>query len=215
MSRDEAQIATDWTHPVFQVRSQEKLDRLLAAGLTLVEKIPYAQLKIADIAAQADCSVGTFYRRFHDKRSFLFALQELANRDFLVYLRANLPEEAEPETIISESVSLLVGDRRQRRGLATASLRQATSNEGEWMPFYQAAVGFDRLLQARLGRYLRPRQNSQPVFEISFMTQAIYGILNQVTLIQSGPVTLDDPALVEQLSRMCASYLDREILDRQ
>ena len=55
MSRDEAQIATDWTHPVFQVRSQEKLDRLLAAGLTLVEKIPYAQLKIADIAAQADC----------------------------------------------------------------------------------------------------------------------------------------------------------------
>jgi AcrR family transcriptional regulator len=207
MSLDKRPIAGDWMLPALQARSQQKRDLLLTTGLELIETVPYAKLNIADIAATAGCSVGTFYRRFPDKQSFLFTLQDLANREFLGRLQTELPKEASPSETVSRAVSLLVEDRRRRRGLATASLRLAATNGGDWMPFYEAAIGFDRLLQSRVAHHVAGSGSWQKAFEISFATQAMYGILNQTTLIRGGAVLLEDDALIMHLTRMCVCYL--------
>lgn len=199
-----------WTLPAMQARSRETRDQLLAAGLGLVERVPYARLRISDIADGAGCSVGTFYRRFPDKQSFLFALQDMANRDFLERLGTDLQDTMSPSETLRTAVSLLVADRRSRRGLATASLRHATSNGGAWMPFYEAALGLDRLLKARLAVQIPPAGRRPSASQIGFATQAMFGILNQATFISSGAVLLDDDRLVDELTRMCSRYLGLE-----
>jgi AcrR family transcriptional regulator len=199
--------ARDWALPALQARSQEKRDRLVNAGLRLIEDVPYARLTVSEIAREAGYGVGTFYRRFPDRQHFLFALQELANREFLLRLETEVPEPATPAETVSAVVTLLVDDRRRRRGLATASLREATMTGGAWMPFYEAAIGCDQLLRSRLAGPGSTNDSRIEPSEISFVTQAFYGILNQTTLLQVGATLLDDDALVERLSKMGCRYL--------
>lgn len=54
-----------------QSRGHETQTRLIDACLRLVEDRPFEQISIADIAAEADMSVGNFYRRFRSKEAIL------------------------------------------------------------------------------------------------------------------------------------------------
>ena len=54
-----------------QSRGHETQARLVDACLRLVEDRPFDQISIAQIAAEAGMSVGTFYRRFRSKEAIL------------------------------------------------------------------------------------------------------------------------------------------------
>lgn len=69
------EVAQDWARPAVQVRSRLQRDRLLKAGERVFAESGFWQAHIAEIAARAGCSVGSFYRRFRDKEAFFFALQ--------------------------------------------------------------------------------------------------------------------------------------------
>jgi AcrR family transcriptional regulator len=65
----------DGVRPALQARSQDKRDRLLHAGIRVFGELGYEAARVADIAAAAGLSVGVFYQRFKDKRSFFDALE--------------------------------------------------------------------------------------------------------------------------------------------
>lgn len=54
-----------------QERSRETRRRLVASCLELVDRRPFDQVTVADIARGADVSVGNFYRRFANKEGIL------------------------------------------------------------------------------------------------------------------------------------------------
>jgi len=60
--------------PVMQLRSRESRDRLIKAGFRAFARDGYEKSRIADIAADAGISVGSFYHRFGDKRGFFNVL---------------------------------------------------------------------------------------------------------------------------------------------
>jgi AcrR family transcriptional regulator len=62
--------------PALQDRSRESRDRLVKAGLRAFAKDGYEGARIADIAAEAQISIGSFYHRFGDKRGFFNVLAE-------------------------------------------------------------------------------------------------------------------------------------------
>lgn len=60
--------------PASQARTREAQARLLKAGEEVFARKGYDEAHVTDIAAAADCSIGTFYRRFHDKEALFRAL---------------------------------------------------------------------------------------------------------------------------------------------
>ena len=59
-----------------QKRSRATLERLLAAGIALLEDKGYEGLSIAELSARSGVSVGSIYQRFDSKESLFVALQE-------------------------------------------------------------------------------------------------------------------------------------------
>jgi AcrR family transcriptional regulator len=59
-----------------QARSRKTFDNILAATERLMDEKPWGEILVKDIVAQANCSNGSFYARFKDKRSVLACLSE-------------------------------------------------------------------------------------------------------------------------------------------
>ena len=66
--------------PAKQARSRKTRDALVRAGRNLCEIKDFDELSVAEIAAEAGCSVGSFYSRFSDKDGFFRALVGDADR---------------------------------------------------------------------------------------------------------------------------------------
>jgi AcrR family transcriptional regulator len=64
----------DGVFPANQARSREAQARLLKAGERVFAQKGYDEAHVSDIAAAANCSVGSFYRRFRDKEALFRAL---------------------------------------------------------------------------------------------------------------------------------------------
>jgi AcrR family transcriptional regulator len=60
--------------PANQARSREAQARLMKAGETVFAQKGYDEAHVSDIAAAAQCSIGSFYRRFRDKEALFKAL---------------------------------------------------------------------------------------------------------------------------------------------
>ena len=77
MARSASNPGSDeWVRPAHQTRSREQRDRLLKAGERVFAKEGFWGAHVSQIAELAQCSVGSFYRRFKDKEALFFALQE-------------------------------------------------------------------------------------------------------------------------------------------
>jgi len=63
--------------PASQQRARQTRDRLAAALGALLRRKPFAEIAIAEIAAEAGVSVGAVYRRFENKDAFIPVILEL------------------------------------------------------------------------------------------------------------------------------------------
>ena len=68
-------LTQSWALPAHQDRSRAQRDRLLRAAERVFAQKGFWEAHVTDIAAAADASVGSFYRRFKDKEALFFALQ--------------------------------------------------------------------------------------------------------------------------------------------
>ncbi len=64
----------DGVIPANQARSREAQSRLMKAGEEVFAQKGYDEAHVSDIAAAANCSIGSFYRRFRDKEALFKAL---------------------------------------------------------------------------------------------------------------------------------------------
>jgi AcrR family transcriptional regulator len=77
----------DGVIPARQARSREAQERILRAGEAVFARVGYDAAHVNEIAAAANCSIGSFYRRFRDKEALFralqleFALRGIANID--------------------------------------------------------------------------------------------------------------------------------------
>ncbi len=200
-----------------QARSRQTMERLLAATLAVIEAKGLAGLTIPEIAAAADLSTGSVYRRFADK-------EELIRTAFLQLLegsqavnQASLPPGRFQGVSLTDALRALsralVAQYRGRTGLLKALDHFLETQTDE--AFRRRALDLIESNMRRLIEVLLPFRDKiaagDPERAITF------ALLSAVTLIEvhklhnpllwQRMLPLDDEALAAEAARMMAAYL--------
>ena len=95
--------------PTKQERSRATRRKLVASCLALVERRPFDQVTVADIATGAGVSVGNFYRRFAAKEGILPDLYAAYEERFAAFAEAFAQGEPIPPDDIRARWDFLIG----------------------------------------------------------------------------------------------------------
>jgi AcrR family transcriptional regulator len=208
-------IELRWVKPPRQDRSRDTHDRFVDAAQRLLAKgRSFHEISVAELAKEAEASVGAFYHRFRDKVALLHVLQIELNKEG----EATANEVLVParwtgvslELLIRAFVGLSVSSYRQQHGLRRALLVQMASDR----QFRDRAVALSRMTCEGLTDVLHARSPELPRAKVRTMIdlchRMVYGVLDQELLFAEEPPTghpLDDKQLIEQLTTACLAYL--------
>jgi AcrR family transcriptional regulator len=124
--------------PAKQERSERTHEKLLQAGLDLLQSGNYEDISIAQIAARAGCSVGSFYLRFRNKEAFFEFLIESISETLQADASANLtPDKVKPLTLaqtVRFCVEHYVETNRQYESVIRAALQYSIHGSDDWQP---------------------------------------------------------------------------------
>ncbi|SCU88373.1 putative regulatory protein, TetR family [Cupriavidus necator] len=193
--------------PARQARSEQSLQKMLAAGRALIEeKGNLDGLSITELTVQAGTSVGAFYRRFENKEAFFAVVQEAVLEEMRETMQHIVATEAVwhdgPATAIADRMmELYVRNFRENRGLFHASLLHFPAREATWSPVRESNVRAMELMLPLLIAHLPAAKGVDWDFEARVAMQAIVGMLVNIILNDPGPLHLHDKHFAAQVKR--------------
>ena len=194
-----------------QERSRETRRRLVASCLELVERRPFDQVTVADIAKGAGVSVGNFYRRFAGKEGILPDLYAAYEERFAAFAEAfSRGEPIEPDDLRGRwdfLIGRIVAFMEENRGLI-----QALHLHGRLHPEIVPPTSHDRRrsLFARVSELFSPADEARAetmgrvaalVLVSTLTEQIVYP--DHTPAVASGMNTAE---LAHELGRMLAAY---------
>lgn len=201
-----------------QARSQQALERFLNVAAELLQSNQFEDTGIAQIAQQAESSVGTFYRLIGDKDLLLYAVhqrfveQSRAAIDQLNETLLSQPLDlfSQTERYISQVLTLFHG----REGLLRALIRRSSSDMQFRQRFHELnayiAQSFSLLTLARL----QGRKHANPAQAADLLAHVLLASMNYHTLTgQLGRTP--NAQLPAELARMVCSYLHNDLADAE
>ncbi|MBS0361567.1 MAG: helix-turn-helix transcriptional regulator [Proteobacteria bacterium] len=220
MSEGEAQPEAGdvaWAKPAYQQRSRQQRDRLLKAGERVFAEKGFWQAHVADIAKRAGCSVGSFYRRFHDKDAFFLSLQT----DMAAHGSANIAKFFDDPAALADPldevfIRLVGNSARAMKGIEgyyRALFELALRGHDVWPPMRRIEI----MEAERIIDLLRRR--GQPVDD-GFLERAhlairmMHGQIISAMLHGPGPFAVDDPRFHRELGLMVVRYLSLDTPQR-
>jgi len=191
----------DGVLPVKQQRGRDTRDRLLTAGQQLVAQRDIDAVSVAEIARAADCSVGAFYQRFHDKESFFRALIAQYVAEGRAATLA-LFDAYDDDRLIGALVASYAERFRRSTGLVRAGIRKRMEDASVWEPIRRNGHDTaDRFIEWLAGQYGRALSRQEEVW-VRFAFQILYSTLNNAVVNRPGPLELEDRAFLVQLERV-------------
>jgi AcrR family transcriptional regulator len=132
MSKD-AMISRSAGNMAVQVRSQQTVRNIIAAGIQLLESSGAGALTIAGVANEAKVAVGTVYQRFGTKEQLLAEIQSKFTADFLAefkdrMMRANLSDCSKPVELVEAAVKGIAETFRTHTKLLRVFILLGTEN---------------------------------------------------------------------------------------
>jgi AcrR family transcriptional regulator len=201
----------DGVLPANQARSRQARDRLLQAGDKVFAKLGYDAAHVSDIAQAAECSVGSFYRRFRDKDAFFKALHhrfternlENADRFFALPQWQDEPTAALVRTLIENTAHIMKRNHGFFRALFQRSLAGAGADS--WPRMRAGTQRQGELLAA----HMRARGEGTHHVDLDaaciFALRSVDGVLVH-RLLNEFPA-VEDAFVIDALSRMAIGYL--------
>ena len=198
--------------PTQQQRSRELVVRLVNEGLALLEEHDFDTLSVEALCARCSATVGSFYARFDSKDAFIEAVQQLVVEDRRRDLAARYASDRVPRHDLARLIDWIskgaVVWYQRYRGLIRASLRRAGNDHGSWTPMRDLGrmqVEYCLPIMVELmGGQATPELEQR----IRFAFQLMYGTLNNMILINPGPLTLQDPATPRLLATAMLRLID-------
>ena len=201
-----------------QARSQQALERFLNVAAELLQNNQFEDTGIAQIAQQAESSVGTFYRLIGDKDLLLYAVHQR----FVEQSRAAIDQLN--ETLLSQPLDLFSQTERYishvltlfhgREGLLRALIRRSSSDMQFRQRFHELnayiAQSFSLLTLARL----QGRKHANPAQAADLLAHVLLASMNYHTLTgQLGRTP--NAQLPAELARLVCSYMHNDLADAE
>lgn len=193
-----------------QIRSKEALERFLSAGERLLAENRYEEAGIAQLAREADSSVGTFYRLLTDKETLsLLLLQRFFTQmeETIKYTFDPIKWEGKGVLDIAKKfISVFVDLYKGRAGTLRAMILRASKD-----PLFRNQVHqLNTLISQYLAYLLMQRKEEithpKPDIAINSVAHMLLGILNQHTITGSLG-NLSKSNLTIELTRVFVNYL--------
>jgi len=201
--------AEGWVLPAHQSRSREQRDRLLKAGERVFASQGFWESHVSEIVKEANCSVGSFYRRFRDKEALFLALQQ----DMHTRSHANIDrffsnpigEQRSLTSIFFHLIDNTASEAIKIKGYYRALFEISLRGRNVWsrmreLEEYQARW-FEKLLRKKGVKNIRADFVPALASGIRMMTGSQISIM----LHGPGPYNYNDPELTEQLTRSLAA----------
>lgn len=201
--------------PGSQRRSKELVERLFNTALVLLKERDFDTLTIDDLCVRADATVGSFYARFENKQAFIQALQHLVFERTMRSLVRDRDLGRVPlddlDVFFAWVCAGTVEWFRRYEGFIRASSKLTSVDPKAWAPL--RALGSEKTawclpLCARIvGR------DAGPALEraVRAALQVLHGTLNNIVLIDPGPLRLHDAETAHFLSRLVVSCVQEGI----
>jgi AcrR family transcriptional regulator len=200
-----SKLSEGWVLPAHQSRSREQRDRLLKAGEHVFASQGFWESHVSEIVKEANCSVGSFYRRFRDKEALFLALQQ----DMHARSHANIDrffanpvgEKSSLTSIFFHLIENTASEAVKIKGYYRALFEISLRGRNVWsrmreLEEYQAQC-FEKLLRKRGVKTIRPDFVPALAFAIRMMTGSQISIM----LHGPGPYNFNDPGVTAQLTR--------------
>lgn len=189
-----------------QERSKATVEAILEAAAQLLAELRYARMTTAKVAARAGVSVGSLYQYFPSKDALVsallarkFARVEPLMREMIARSEGQ-PLEARVRTIIAATLA----DKAENPALNMALAEQMPQADGI---DYKTAMA--EAAVAAIRAVLEQHRDEIAVDDLDLaafmLVHAVEGVIGAALL--SSPVALDDPRLVDGLTRMAMAYL--------
>lgn len=205
---------TNAIRPAKQERSRDKRDRLLRAGAKTFALKGYDETRIADIADTANLSVGTFYQRFKDKRTFFDALNEefvLETSRQIESMFAAIDTKWTARQILEKFVVITRDYILQNVGFIRAMLTLAPREKEILDPIVEGDNRAARLLEEELlkRKLVKPDKlrEDQVFFACGVMKKTLVVMANN----DSGVFRADEEQTIDELVEVMAAYLSIKI----
>lgn len=196
-----------------QQRSRESLERLLDAGVQLLQEHGFEGLSIADLSARASVSIGSIYQRFDGKEALFAALHE----QFLETLDAEqsklfvgVDERLPDDQLVREGVGRLASLLRRHEQLLRVMILRGAVDEPTRQRGSRSSVilaqSFERFLRSSVRRF----GHEHPDVAADVCFRIVYATLTR--RIVSGPTfesgtELSWERLSDEVGRACVAYL--------
>jgi AcrR family transcriptional regulator len=212
---------TSWIVAPQQARSRDKLERIMAAALSLFTAKGYENASMNDIAAEAGISAGAIYSRFPDKQSLLYAV--LASyfgaraADVARIFRENREALHTPRQIIEFYIRLMFSSRRTDRAILRLFERSALVDATAC----EMAAAANRFTAEQAAIFLADRWPDPPVDIMKTIVRVHSVIRGTVVLLVMGDETpswpdlsVDDPEFEDDLIDMALQWFGLPRLER-
>lgn len=193
-----------------QARSREALDRFLAAGERLLAENRYEEAGVAEIAREANSSVGTFYRLLTDKETLSLLLMQRFFTEVELVARDTLGSDqwqGQSVNDVAEGfVDVFATLYQGRRGALRAMILRASKDAQFRDQVHQLNTLISKQMANALRQHKSVMSHPKPEQAIKIIAHMIIGILNQYTITGSLG-SLSPKHLKSELVRLINQYL--------
>lgn len=204
--------------PAKQARSRRTRERLIGAGLWLIEERDFDNISISEFATAAEASVGAFYHHFTDKDDYYTAVvfhgmaEEQAK--FNAVLNDGSVEHLSTPEFIEIAIQTIRLSMISMRGLVGTALRRRLATEPDgadtshWPSLRDLARHYVDQIGDELARRLDTAEDDDWKLRYFEVMQMNVSTLFNALINQPRSTSIQDQRIVVMLTEMTLLYLD-------
>jgi len=212
--------------PPVQRRSQAALERVLTAGLEVLQEVGFEGFTLQEVSRRARVSIGSIYARVPSREALILAIYDRAMEQILAEedrisdasdLDSLAPREL-VQTLVIEMANIMLGN----ADVLAVFMRRAAVDPEIWRRGAETSHIFANVFHETLLRHRDKLTHPEPKLAVDIAYRFVYCTLAR--RITHGPTfesprCVSDDALVRELARAAADYLlgprSRNPADRQ
>ena len=199
--------------PPLQRRSQESLERVLQAGLEVLQEQGFDGFTLQEVSTRAGVSIGSIYARVASREALIMAIYERTmawteeneqlERDSL---REDLSPRERIETIVTDMANNMLG----HADILRVFMRQAPINPDIWQRGAEKSHETSKVFERAILEHREEINHPEPDLAVDVAWRMVYcTIARRITHGPKfeSPRTVSDRKLVRELARAVADYL--------